>query len=190
MKGVIIGSSTGGPRALERIVPFIPKGLNSTYFVVQHMPAGFTTSFAQRLNEISQVQVKEAKDGEPVEPDTVYLAPGNYHMRVHLPGNNRLQIALNQDPPVWGVRPSVDVTMDSLSRLFTKNLLGIILTGMGHDGTQGCKMIKEYNGYVVVQDKETSLIFGMPKSVIESGIVDQVIPLNNIIDSIINFIVD
>ncbi len=190
LKGVIIGSSTGGPRALERIIPFIPKGLNATYFVVQHMPAGFTTSFAQRLNDISQVTVKEAEEGDEVNRDFVYLAPGNFHMRVDAKRGRKLKIALNQDPPVWGVRPSVDISMDSLSRIFTKNLLGIILTGMGHDGTQGCKMIKEYDGHVVAQDKETSLIFGMPKSVIESDTADQILPLNNIIDSIINFIIE
>ncbi|HDS08659.1 MAG TPA: chemotaxis response regulator protein-glutamate methylesterase [Firmicutes bacterium] len=190
LKGVVIGSSTGGPRALERIIPFIPKGLNAVYFVVQHMPAGFTTSFAQRLNEISQVQVKEGLDNEEVKKDVVYLAPGNYHMKANLRNNGLITISLNQDPPVWGVRPSVDVTMDSLSRIFTNNLMGIVLTGMGHDGTQGCKMIKEYSGQVIVQDKETSLIFGMPKSVIDSGSADQIIPLNNIIDNVINFIVE
>ena len=172
-KVLVIGSSTGGPKALTELVPDLPKGLPVPVLLVQHMPPGFTKSFAQRLNRVSAVTVREAEAGDMLEAGTVFLAPGDHHMVLTSTG----RIALNQDPPVWGVRPSVDVTMNSVVDLYGGKTIGVVLTGMGSDGSKGTARIKAKGGMVAVEDESTCAIYGMPRCVVEQGNADKVVPL-------------
>lgn len=181
LKTVIIGSSTGGPQALKSVVPYLPEDLPAQIMIVQHMPPKFTDLLAQRLDKLSKINVKEAQDGDALKKGHALVAPGNYHMCVDNNGN----IKLNQEPSLWGVRPAIDLTLSSAAKVFTKNLICVILTGMGHDGTQGAKAVKDFGGYCIAEDKSTCVIYGMPKSVIEAGHVDKVVPLHDIANAII-----
>ena len=181
MKTVIIGSSTGGPQALKEVIPFLPGDLPAQYLIVQHMPPKFTDLLAQRLDKISNITVKEAQEGDILEAKTALLAPGNYHMCV-----DGGKIRLNQEPPVWGVRPSVDLTLASAAKIYKEDLICVILTGMGHDGLNGAKAVKEFGGYCIAEDKSTCVIYGMPKNVIEAGYADEIVPLDKIGASIVN----
>lgn len=183
---IAIGTSTGGPKALQSIIPFIDKNINGSILVVQHMPPGFTNSLAKRLDSLSQIKVKEAEDGEIVQKGYCYIAPGGFHMKVEENYYNKIKIRLDQNEPVSGHRPSVDVMMSSVSKIKSLNKMGVILTGMGSDGAMGIKMIKESNGYTIAQDEETSVVFGMPKSAINTTTIDKVLPLDLITNEIIN----
>lgn len=178
-KLVIIGSSTGGPQSLERIIPLIPKEIPSPVIIVQHMPEQFTEKFAERLDNISLLKVKEAEHNEELKQGVCYVAKGNYHLELGKKGSEII-ITLNQKEKIHGTRPSIDITMQSACRIYGKNLLGIILTGMGTDGTIGAKRIKEKEGTILVQSEKTSIIFGMPKSVIASGYYDEIVDLEKI----------
>jgi two-component system chemotaxis response regulator CheB len=180
---VIIGSSTGGPRALYEVVPGIPANIPATVVIVQHMPAKFTKSMADRLNEISQIPVKEAEAGDRLITGHVLIAPGGFHM-VITPGG---AINLTLDKPVCGLRPAIDVTMESLVSHYGASCLGVVLTGMGSDGTRGCAMIKAAGGNVISEDQSTCVIYGMPRSVAEAGLPDQVLPLGHISNAIVNY---
>ncbi len=144
-KIVAIGTSTGGPRALQEIIPFIPKNISASFLIVQHMPAGFTKSLAERLNNLSQIKVKEGENDEILKAGYAYIAPGGYHMKLYKESNSLYKIKLTKENPVSGHRPSVDMMMNSLTDLNIENLIGVILTGMGADGAQGMKKIKEKN---------------------------------------------
>ena len=170
---VLIGSSTGGPRALAEVIPRLPGDLPAAVMVVQHMPAGFTKSLADRLNRSSALQVSEAVQGDRIGAGKVLLAPGGFHMIVDRDG----KISLNEGPPVCGVRPSVDVTALSAVEAFGKNMKAMILTGMGSDGTNGAAAIKAAGGEVSVEHESTCAVYGMPRSVIEAGWADDVVPL-------------
>jgi len=186
---IAIGTSTGGPRALQHIIPSIPKGFPGSIFIVQHMPPGFTKSLADRLNSISNIIVKEAEDSEKVYPGYVYIAPGNYHLRIKGNDSANLFIKLSQDPPISGHRPSVDVLFNSLSQinLSMVKTTGIIMTGMGSDGTKGLKDLKsKKQWHIIAQDEESCVVYGMPKSAIRAGVVDETLPLDSIVESIIN----
>ena len=180
-KVLVIGSSTGGPRALGRLIPELPPDLPVPVLVVQHMPTGFTKSFAERLNHESALKVKEAEDGDTLEVGTVHLAPGNHHMVVTSSG----RIALNQDPLVCGVRPSVDVTMNSVVNHYGGQTIGVVLTGMGSDGSNGTAQIKAKGGMVAVEHESTCAIYGMPRCVVEKGNADKVLPLYEMADEIV-----
>lgn len=182
---VMIGTSTGGPRALYEIIPALPAHLGAPVLVVQHMPPGFTRSLAERLDAVSAIRVKEAEDGEEVVSGTVYIAPGDYHLTVRpRRGENeagqRLFIELTRDPLVSGHRPSVDVMMTSVANCFWAPMVAVILTGMGQDGTQGMKFLKSRGCRTIAEDESTCVVFGMPRVAIESGIVDRVVPLPRI----------
>ncbi len=177
-KLIAIGTSTGGPKALQHIIPRLPANLPCGVVVVQHMPAGFTQSLARRLNELSKVTVKEAENGEPVKPGHVYIAPGNYHMRVRKSLSETL-ITLDQSPPIGNHRPSVNPLFESAS-VFGRNLVAVILTGMGSDGTEGMKKVKAAGGYSIAENKESCVVYGMPRSVVELGLADEVLPLDQI----------
>lgn len=182
---IAIGTSTGGPRALQEIIPKIPPNINATLVVVQHMPKGFTKSLADRLNSLSKIIVKEGENGEILKRGYCYIAPGDYHMNIVKNGGKPC-ISLNREPPVSGLRPTVDIMMKSVSRLNDYKKIGIILTGMGSDGTEGIEAIKKKNGFTIAEDESTSIVFGMPRAAINNGNIDKVLPINKIADEIIN----
>jgi two-component system, chemotaxis family, protein-glutamate methylesterase/glutaminase len=177
---VIIGSSTGGPRALYQVVPNIPADIDAAILIVQHMPARFTRSMAERLDELSQIRVKEAEERDIVSPGQALVAPGGFHMAMKLNG----QIALNQEKPRCGLRPAVDVTMEAAARVYGQRCVGVILTGMGCDGTQGAATIKAGGGTILAEDESTCVVYGMPRSAAEAGLVDKVVPLPQMADEI------
>ncbi|HEY9059846.1 MAG TPA: chemotaxis response regulator protein-glutamate methylesterase [Pseudobacteroides sp.] len=180
-KIVAIGISTGGPKALRDVIPQLPGDIPAAFLVVQHMPPGFTKSLAERLDSLSNVRVKEAEDNEMVRPGVVYIAPGDYHMKIALARDKSLTIKLTKDPPYGAHRPSATVMMESLSETGLANIVGIIMTGMGSDGSEGARRLKEENnGYIIAQDEKTCIVYGMPKVAVELGIVDEVVPLEMI----------
>ncbi|NMA85991.1 MAG: chemotaxis response regulator protein-glutamate methylesterase [Tissierellia bacterium] len=176
---ISIGTSTGGPRALQNVLPLIPKNINGTIVVVQHMPANFTKSLADRLNNQSNIIVKEGEDGEILKRGYCYIAPGGYHMLVKKKAGEYI-IELNQEPAIKGLRPSADILMESISKLDDLKKIAIIMTGMGSDGSKGIVDIKNSNGYIMAQDEDTSVVFGMPKAAIETNVVDKIVSLENI----------
>lgn len=171
---VLIGASTGGPKALYTVITNLPGDLGVPVFVVQHMPADFTKAFADRLNLNSRLKVVEAEDGEVIVKNTVYIAPGGYHMEVQ----NDKRIHLNTEPAIWGVRPAVDKLFISASKVYGPNIVSAVLTGMGKDGAQGTVEIKKAGGITLAEDKSTCVIYGMPKAAFETGMVDAVFPIN------------
>lgn len=179
IEAVVIGASTGGPKALVQVIRALPSTLSVPVFIVQHMPAGFTASFARRLNSASSVNVVEAYDGQKVEKGTVYLAPGGYHMTIY-----KGKIVLDERAKIHGVRPAVDYLFESASQKYRENLLGVILTGMGNDGTAGCRSVKEAGGYIMTQDKESSVVYGMPRNAAEKGYSDRIANLSEIADTV------
>jgi len=190
-KLVLIGTSTGGPKALHRVIPNLPGNLGAGVLVVQHMPAGFTRSLAERLDGVSQLRVKEAEHGEKVLPGCVYIAPGNFHMAVNAQitqGGRSLHLALNQDPPRSGHRPSVDVMLESAVEQFWSRMVCVIMTGMGSDGAKGLAMVKDRGGKTVAEDQSTCIVYGMPKAAVETGKVDRVVPLPEISAEIIRLL--
>jgi two-component system chemotaxis response regulator CheB len=176
-EAVVIGSSTGGPRALLSLIRSLPQKVHLPIFIVQHMPAGFTASFANRLDTFTQAKVVEAEDGQEIKAGTVYLAPGGKHMIID---DNRIR--LNELPKRHSVRPAVDYLFETAAHTYKEKLVGIVLTGMGHDGVEGCKLIKQCGGQVLTQDKETSVVYGMPRNVYEKGYSDKIASLNEITD--------
>jgi len=179
-KLVIIGSSTGGPQALKEVIPYLPENLPAGILIVQHMPEKFTEMFAQRLDKMSKISVKEAKEGDFITKGRALLAPGSFHMLL----KDKNTITLSKDPPVWGVRPAVDMTMASAAKIYQKEIVCAILTGMGRDGTQGVTVIRKYGGYCIAEDESTCVVFGMPKSVIEAHQADEIVPIHKVAESI------
>jgi len=178
---VAIGTSTGGPKALNEVIPRLPANLPAAVLVVQHMPAGFTRALAQRLNDLSPMAVREAAAGDALQSGVVLVAPGDFHMAV-LPGG---RIGLNQEAPVHNVRPAVDVLFASIARVYGRDGVGVVLTGMGSDGADGATAIKRSGGHVIAQDEATSVVFGMPRAVVEARASDVVAPLPRVADEIV-----
>ncbi|MBF0464920.1 MAG: chemotaxis response regulator protein-glutamate methylesterase [Nitrospirae bacterium] len=183
---VAIGTSTGGPKALQSIVPFFPKNFSVPVIISQHMPANFTGPFAERLCQLSQLPVKEAKHGEKIENGIVYIAPGSGHMSITKKGFDKF-ISIGDDPG-YIYKPSVDVMMLTTNSVMPGACLGVILTGMGNDGFKGMRAIKESGGRTIAQDEESCVVFGMPKFVVEAGLADKVVTLSEIAGEIINSI--
>ncbi len=173
---IMIGSSTGGPGALNEIIPALPASLPSPVLIVQHMPAGFTRSLSERLNSISPLKVKEAEPGDQLLVGQVLIAPGGFHLII----DENERVALNQKPTVHGVRPAVDVTLNSLNQRFGKNIVAVILTGMGSDGTLGASILHSAGGYVIAEHESTCVVWGMPRSVAEAGAANAILPRNQI----------
>ncbi|MDT2815854.1 chemotaxis response regulator protein-glutamate methylesterase [Vagococcus carniphilus] len=175
IKAIVIGASTGGPKALMQLIKCIPANLKIPIFIVQHMPKGFTKSFSNRLNQEASVEVVEATHGEIIRPGVVYVAPGDYHMRI----DGRM-IELSEEEKIHSVRPAVDPLFHSASKVYGKHLVGVILTGMGSDGADGMKVISENGGFNIAQNRETSVVYGMPRRAAELGVVDEVLSLDMI----------
>jgi len=176
---VAIGTSTGGPNALADIVSVLPAEFPAPILVVQHMPPMFTRFLAQRLANISALPVKEAAEGDGLQPGHVFVAPGDYHMIVVRDGTSG-KLRLGQEPPENSCRPSVDVLFRSVAAAFGRRALAVVLTGMGRDGLNGCEHIHEAGGQILVQDQATSVVWGMPGFVSKAGIADRELPLAEI----------
>lgn len=183
-KLIAIGASTGGTRALEAVLSGLPAVLPGIV-IVQHMPPVFTKSFAERLNTICRVQVKEAEDGDLIEPGHVLIAPGNYHMLVEKSGA-KYYTQIKQGPPVHHQRPSVDVLFNSVADAAGVNSMGVLLTGMGADGAKGLLAMKQKGAHTIAQDEATSVVYGMPREASKLGAVDEELPLQNIARAITN----
>jgi len=187
IKVVVIGASTGGPRALQEVLPRLPEDFPCGVLVIQHMLPIFTASFAERMNELSRIEVREAKDGDQIKPGLALVAPGGYHLKVRRWPGDEGYVKLSKEPAMLHM-PSVDIAMESVAQAYSEHALGVIMTGMGQDGKEGIKAIKGAKGVTIAQDEETSVIFGMPKAAIESGCVDKVVPLERIADEIIKML--
>jgi two-component system, chemotaxis family, protein-glutamate methylesterase/glutaminase len=179
-KIVLIGSSTGGPRALNMVVPMLQADIPAAFVIVQHMPAGFTRSLSERLNSTSSLFVKEATPGDKLEVGKALLAPGGFHMLF----DDSEQVTLNQNPAVHGVRPAVDVTLLSIAQHYGDRIVAAILTGMGSDGTTGAQLVHNSGGWVISESEESCVVYGMPRSVFEAGVSNEVVPLSKIADAI------
>lgn len=182
---ITIGASTGGPRAIPQILSRLPRNLPAAVLIVQHMPKAFTQSFAERLNWITSLEVREAHEGDAIKQGTVLVAPGNMHMEV-----TGKKIHLSGEPPVNNARPSVDVLMKSAAKRYKSRCLGVLLTGMGSDGALGMKDIKKYGGRTIAQNEDTSVVYGMPKVAVDMNAVDKVAPLEDIAGNIIDTMED
>ncbi len=176
---VVIGVSTGGPAALDVLLPALPAGFPLPVLVVQHMPEVFTSLLAQRLSHRCELQVREAAEGEPVQPGAVLIARGGWHMEVLGSGRTSAPstVHLNQDPPENHCRPAVDVLFRSAAKVYGSGVLGVVLTGMGSDGLVGSRLIRGQGGSIIAQDQATSTVWGMPGAVAQSGVANKILPL-------------
>lgn len=173
---VLIASSTGGPRALGELVPFLPSPLGAGGLIVQHMPPGFTNSLADRLDRASKLTVIEAVGGEAIRPDTILVAPGGSHLRLGADKRARL----SDEPPIGALRPRADLTIEDAAALYGEALLLVVLTGMGRDGTEGARAVKAAGGRVLVEAESTCTVYGMPRAVVEADLADAVLPLDQL----------
>ena len=173
---VFIASSTGGPAALARLVPRLPARLGAGTVIVQHMPPGFTTSLASRLDRASKLMVVEAAAGDTIAPDKALLAPGGLHLRL---GADRRAV-LSDDEPIGGLRPRADLAISDAARLFGRRLLLVVLTGMGNDGVVGAQDVRAQGGRVLIQEESTCAVYGMPRAVAEAGLADAVFALDDL----------
>jgi len=177
---VALGTSTGGPRALQQILPELPADLPVGIIIVQHMPIGFTGPFAKRLNMMSEIEVREAEHGNVIEPGTVYIAPAGQHIKVQRRAESKAAICLSDHPSGTLHKPSADVLMLSVAEAFGRYSLGIILTGMGADGLRGMTAIRRAGGITLGQDEASSAVYGMPRVCAEGGILQKVVPLDQV----------
>ncbi|MEW6426779.1 MAG: chemotaxis response regulator protein-glutamate methylesterase [Thermodesulfobacteriota bacterium] len=185
-KVIAIGASTGGTEAILEVLRSFPPSI-AGIVIVQHMPAKFTTSFAQRLDSICQIRVKEAEDGDSIVPGTALLAPGNFHMVMRRSGA-RYYVNVKSGPLVWHQRPAVDVLFNSVAAYGGANAVGVLLTGMGKDGAEGLLKMKEAGAKTIAQDERSCVVFGMPKEAIALGAAGKVLPLSQIGDEVMNLL--
>lgn len=185
-KIIAIGASTGGVQALSHVLPQLPADAPGV-LVVQHMPARFTTSFAQRLNEMCQMNVKEAEDGDHVYPGRVLLAPGGYHMLLNRSGANYF-VTVKDGPQVCRQKPSVEVLFKSVAKHAGSNAVGAILTGMGDDGAMGLLEMRQNGAHTVAQDEESCIVYGMPKEAVKQGAAETVVPLGAVAQTLLNLL--
>lgn len=184
-KLVALACSTGGPKALHMVIPSLPKELDASVLIVQHMPEGFTKSLADRLNELSEIRVKEAEDGEILAKGTVYIAKGGYQMRLKKLNGGQYMISITKEAARHGLLPCADIMYESLADTEFDQITCVVLTGMGGDGTAGIKQLsKRQNIYVIAQNEETSIVYGMPKVIKDAGLVDEVVALSDVAGAI------
>lgn len=183
---ITIGSSTGGPPALQQIIPLLPRSLPVGVVIAQHMPATFTKSLAERLNNLSQVTVREATDGEPIQAGVVYISPGGKNMTVKKLGS-RASIKISDEPTSTLYKPCVDVLINSVAEQYGRATLGVILTGMGQNGVIGARLLKSKGGVLIAQNEESCVVYGMPKAVIEAKLADHIAPIENIAAEMVSF---
>lgn len=183
-KMVVIACSTGGPKALQSVIPKISARIDAPVLLVQHMPEGFTESLAARLDELSPVKVVEASDGAALEKGVVYIAKGGCQMRLLLDQKGIYRLAVSKEGARNGLKPCADILFESMVSYSFSSLTCVVLTGMGADGTKGIMGLQTENNYIIAQDAETSTVYGMPKAIADKGVVDEVLPLNQIADAI------
>ncbi len=181
---IAIGISTGGPNALRDVFKMIDPHLKQPVLVVQHMPAGFTKEFANSLNKICALNVKEAEDNEPIESGNIYIAPGNYHIYVEQTALGKKMLRLSQEPQRNGHRPSADVLFESVAKVYQNHALGVIMTGMGKDGAVELAEMRKQGAWTLGQDEATAIVYGMPKVAFELGGVQKQVPLDKMADEI------
>lgn len=188
-KIVLIGTSTGGPRALQNVITKLPSNINVPILIVQHMPPGFTKSLADRLNQLSKITVKEAEHGDVLKEGTAYIAPGGYHLKIRKV-NSSFEIVLdNTEPPRGGHRPAVDVMFEEVSKYNDFDKIAVIMTGMGHDGSKGLISLKETgNTIAIAESAESCIVFGMPKAAIETQLVDEIVEVDQIAQTIMKYL--
>jgi two-component system, chemotaxis family, protein-glutamate methylesterase/glutaminase len=177
---VLIATSTGGPRALAALLPQLPPRLGVGTLIVQHMPAGFTGSLATRLDQASRLGVREAVDGETLDPGTALLAPGGRHLRLSERGRTRL----SDEPAVGGLRPRADLLIEDAARLYGERLLLVVLTGMGSDGLRGATEVRRRGGHILAEAEDTCTVYGMPRAIVEGGLADDVLNLDRLAEVI------
>jgi two-component system chemotaxis response regulator CheB len=185
---VAIATSTGGPRALATVIPELPRDLPAAVLIVQHMPAGFTKSLARRLDAVSRLTVVEACHGDVVVNGRAYIAPGGCHMRVELVDGVPKVVIDEHAAPVWGVRPAADPLFQSLGAAFGAACVGVVLTGMGRDGAEGLRAIRDAGGSAIVQDRASSTVYGMPNAALRHAGADQVVPLTGVASAVTQFL--
>jgi two-component system chemotaxis response regulator CheB len=183
-----IGTSTGGPKALQEVLPRLPKNFPVPVVIAQHMPSNFTGPFAERLDTLSEISVREAKEGDRLEPGRAYVAPGGNNMRIKRSGSLEAEITVSENRDDYIYCPSVDALLLSVSEVFPGRALVVMLTGMGHDGLEGSRALKEKGGRLFAQNEETCVVYGMPKAVVDEKLADKVLPLERIAGEILNSI--
>jgi two-component system chemotaxis response regulator CheB len=183
-QAILIGVSTGGPRALITLLPRLTALVRLPIVIVQHMPPKFTASLAESLNKICSHQVHEAVDQQPIEPGNTYIAPGGKHLIVRRSGPQQIVCGVNEQPPENGLRPNVDVMFRSAAQVWNGNVVAVILTGMGSDGTKGLAPLKRAGAPVIVQDEASSVVWGMPGAAVAAGLADQVLTLEAIPEAV------
>lgn len=185
---VAIGTSTGGPAALNTLFRALPENLPAAVLIVQHMPVGFTASLAQRLNDIGKMPVKEAEDGDLIVPGKALLAPAGWQMET-VRESGVAKVRLSKESSIKTLfKPSVDVLFLSVAKVFGSKSLGVVMTGMGNDGLRGLKAMKEQNALALAEDESTCIVYGMPRAVTEAGLVDKNVPLPNLAKEIVNIV--
>ncbi len=173
-RALLIATSTGGPRALAEVIPGLPSPLGLGTMIVQHMPAGFTASLAARLDRSSPLSVREAQGGESLEPGVALIAPGGRHLRLGPTG----QMTLSDDAPLGGLRPRADLLIEDAAAKWGDRLTLVVLTGMGNDGLRGAKEVRRHGGRILVEAEQTCTVYGMPRAIVEAGLADEVLPLD------------
>lgn len=176
---VALGTSTGGPQSLQKVIPLLPADLGVPVVITQHMPPNFTQSLATRLNALSKVEVVEAQGKEKLEPNVVYIAKGGYHLKFQKVGTSVYTELSTEPSNVFNI-PGVDVMVDSIAEIYGKECLGVIMTGMGSDGCKGLKNLKSKGGTIIAQNEPSCIVYGMPRAVVEAGIADEIVPLEEI----------
>jgi two-component system chemotaxis response regulator CheB len=188
-KLVALACSTGGPKALQEVIPNLSKNLDAPVVIVQHMPVGFTRPMAERLDDISPIRVTEAVDGEKLEKGHVYIAPGGQHMEVRKNPDGSHKIVLNDMPAIGGLKPCANIMYDSLTNSGYDEITCVVLTGMGADGTNGILTLCQHRPvHVIAQNAQTCVVYGMPRTLVETGIVDEIVPLNDVAGTINKYV--